>query len=529
MNTAGEQDGTSGATTSTSLRTWLRSWRYFFVLLGLTLAVGLFYVEENWRGHRAWLNYQRELQIRGEPAEASSVIPPPVPEDKNFAATPLLAPLFQFIPGSQHWSDTNALTRAQGFAPWYDAAARVLKTEKTAHSNSWVLSRTDLAAWQAAFLAATNKDSKEYFAAEVRSTSIQEVAEGVLAGLSETDPVLEELRANSHRPFSRFDLRYGEANPAAIVLPHLASLKHICQILQLRASAELALGKMDQAYEDIHLIFFITDATRDEPILISHLVRMTEFRMALQPLTEGMERWSEPQLRAFQQRLQRFDFVGDLKRTLAAERVLLGCGVIEYLRRSPKEFSALAGGGGGLPDVIWTAVPGGWFDFEKVNYCRLFDQYPTPCPAQDSRRISPTSTAAADARVADFVAKNAFVSFIRHRTFSKLIMPSLTGALAKTAFAQTGAQAAATACALERFRLAKGDFAESLDALRPGYMERPPSDIIDGQPLRYKRNGKTSYVLYSIGWNMIDDGGIIAAGKSEGEEQKNGDWVWRNE
>jgi len=87
----------------------------------------------------------------------------------------------------------------------------------------------------------------------------------------------------------------------------------------------------------------------------------------------------EPQLRAFQQ-VQRFDFVGDLKRTLAANACCWVAAVIEYLRRSPKEFSALAGGGGGLPDVIWTAVPGGWFDFEKVNYWPVIRSVPDSLP-----------------------------------------------------------------------------------------------------------------------------------------------------
>jgi hypothetical protein len=188
-----------------------------------------------------------------------------------------------------------------------------------------------------------------------------------------------------------------------------------------------------------------------------------------------------------------------------------------------------AGTGGGLPDVLWAAVPGGWYDLEKVNYCRLFDQYPNPCPVRGTHRISPTLTQAADDRAADFVRKSAFVSFIRHRTFSKLLMPSLSGAFAKTAFAQTGAQAAVGACALERFRLANRGYPESLEALKPGYIDKLPADIIDGQPLRYKRTGKGSYLLYSIGWNMIDDGGVIAMAKSEKEEQKEGDWVWRGE
>ncbi len=45
------------------------------------------------------------------------------------------------------------------------------------------------------------------------------------------------------------------------------------------------------------------------------------------------------------------------------------------------------------------------------------------------------------------------------------------------------------AIALERYRLAHGEFPESLDALAPQFMEKIPHDIINGQPLHYRRLG----------------------------------------
>jgi hypothetical protein len=35
-------------------------------------------------------------------------------------------------------------------------------------------------------------------------------------------------------------------------------------------------------------------------------------------------------------------------------------------------------------------------------------------------------------------------------------------------------------------------------------------------------------VLYSVGWNEIDDGGVVATNQSgQGVEPEHGDWVWR--
>src|SRR5438445_4695604 len=132
------QDATAGEApegASTSFRAWLRSWRYFIWLLIAAILVALFYAEENWRGKRAWKKYKNQLEARGERLDPAAFIPPAVPVSENFAMTPVLAPLFEFIPGTQKWRSTNALAAIQGFAPAYDAASRVIKTPKGASSN----------------------------------------------------------------------------------------------------------------------------------------------------------------------------------------------------------------------------------------------------------------------------------------------------------------------------------------------------------------------------------------------------------
>src|SRR5271166_4364414 len=100
MSLPGANDGTAPGRTGGGLSELLHSWRYFFWLVGLVLVVGLFYAEENWRGQRAWNQYKRAMAARGKPLEWSAVVPPTVPDDQNFAMTPILAPLFGFVPGS---------------------------------------------------------------------------------------------------------------------------------------------------------------------------------------------------------------------------------------------------------------------------------------------------------------------------------------------------------------------------------------------------------------------------------------------
>jgi hypothetical protein len=85
---------------------------------------------------------------------------------------------------------------------------------------------------------------------------------------------------------------------------------------------------------------------------------------------------------------------------------------------------------------------------------------------------------------------------------------------------QTLANEAFVACGLERYRLAHGQYPETLEALVPQFAEKLPHDIVGGQPLRYHRTADGRFVLYSVGWNEKDDGGVRRDGTPEG------DWVW---
>ena len=117
---------------------------------------------------------------------------------------------------------------------------------------------------------------------------------------------------------------------------------------------------------------------------------------------------------------------------------------------------------------------------------------------------------------------------LRHESFLGLLLPALSRAAQKFAFAQAGADAAALACALERCRLARGQFPDSLGALVPEFISQLPHDVINGQPLKYRRTADGQYLLYSVGWNETDDGGVLGLKqKSEAIDQTLGDWVWR--
>src|ERR1035437_4674743 len=94
-------DKSSMVERSTTVRfcRWLFSWRnlrrLLILLAWLVTLVALFHGEETWRGRRAWNQYRRELEARGQQLDYAALVPKTVPDDQNFAATPAIMSWFE--------------------------------------------------------------------------------------------------------------------------------------------------------------------------------------------------------------------------------------------------------------------------------------------------------------------------------------------------------------------------------------------------------------------------------------------------
>lgn len=508
--------------------------RLLFGLACLVTLVALVYAVENWRGKRAWENYRREWEAKGQKFDRKDFIPPVVPDDQNFAMTPFFAPLFDFKPGTQQHSDTNwhqQIDYLQKKVGEVDS-----KASEQARSSSWVRSQSDLPAWFVAYLhnrAKTNNDLT------LTNATPHELAGKVLAALSSADSVLDEIRAASRRPHSRFNIRYENDDPAAIVLPHLSLLKHLTLILQLRTSAELTLGRADDAMNDINLMFHLTDASRTETTLIAQLVRFAQLQIILQPISQGLEshQWSDSQLQVFQQRLQSLDFCADARYAMNAERVFFGGGLMDYMRKlnsrermrffdSMGDWSESSSPRSPWPSIYAGVIPTGWYYLEQLNYNQSFQAYLLPIVDVENRRISPGFNQKAKEKLEAPLSPSS--AYLGHRVFSAMLLPSLPGIAKKAARAQTAADLAIIACALERFHLANKKYPPTLDTLVPQFLPKLPHDVITGQPHLYRLVGENPFVLYSVGWNEKDDGGTIGWDKDRKIDWDNGDWVWRS-
>jgi hypothetical protein len=112
--------------------------------------------------------------------------------------------------------------------------------------------------------------------------------------------------------------------------------------------------------------------------------------------------------------------------------------------------------------------------------------------------------------------------------FSQGIL-SLDRVLARCMSMEASRHMMITAIALKRYHLRNGEYPEDLTALTPEFLAVVPRDPVDGQPLRYRREGENLFLLYSVGEDAEDDGGdpMSANPNSRSLGWRVGrDWVW---
>lgn len=94
----------------------------------------------------------------------------------------------------------------------------------------------------------------------------------------------------------------------------------------------------------------------------------------------------------------------------------------------------------------------------------------------------------------------------------------------RIARAETQRDMVVAAIALYRYKKAKGEYPERLEELAPTYLSKMPIDWFVAKPMQYRKQNDGTYLLYSVGVNLKDDGG--QPGEKGGLFTQTGDVVW---
>ena len=508
---------------------WLFSWRgmrrILIVAAWTATLLAVIYGEENWRGRRAWNRYRQGLEARGEQLDFKGFIPKAIPAEQNFAATPFFDHVFASKTNRHNWDDAIARAGSRVSGP-------KLKGSRAGRR------AVDLAAWEMVLSEVRAGDSNRHDRIESGKFDLlarSNAAPAVLEALRASEPVFVELRAAGRRIGSRYPVRYDLEDPWGILLPHLVAIKSVAQRLQLKACAELALNRSPDGLQDVRLILRLADSLKEESFLISHLLRLACFQIAVQPIWEGLSdhRWSDAQLLELQAQLQQYDFLGDASHALDGERAG-GIWTVDLLHQRKYTLNSLLDDSelgshpirAGFARFLGRIAPRGWFYLEQVNYCRLFELQLGGTFDLATRRVFPGQTKSNAQEMERTIAGDrvgkSYKAVLNHQVIAALLLPALDKTIRKAATAQTTADEAVIACALERFRMSEGRLPGTLEALVPRFLERLPHDMISGNGYHYAPRDGGHFVLYSVGWDEKDDGGVTGRVLFD----DTGDWVW---
>lgn len=479
------------------------------ILAFISLTV-LLYSIELWRGKRAYAQLQRQLEAEGGSLELKAVIPPPVPEEENFCATPLLAAIVDYegtappmFSVKVEWRHPEIIERLESLRLPPQEASSPGRRRSERFGTSWLQAEmTELSEWQRTFVAHTN------FLPNRPSNS---PAEDVLIALSRFEPELAELHAARHRTAARWALHYDEGWFAQLGAGwRTVFLRNIVNVLALRATAELSAERPDAALQDVELSWRLAQSLKDEPMFFSQYFRNRMLLTSLQPIWEGlaMRRWSDAQLLQLQQRLEAYDAQATWRNAVRGETYLW----MDLFRQLDTLFSwdtITSHFRELLPDgvivaygLMWLFYPDGWEYANQVYVYRLYErQVAAPNGEGEPARTRLNRSAASRKPVTPEMPVDPLLAIF--------VLPRLKEmAHDRASFEAVGLflQEARLACALERYRLAHGEFPAALEALTPRFLDKLPSAPGgDGLLLEYRRTADGQFLLYPVGLENVSE------------------------
>jgi hypothetical protein len=273
-------------------------------------------------------------------------------------------------------------------------------------------------------------------------------------------------------------------------MPHIPEVSKCVRLLCLEAILQAEQGDPNRATEAITSAVHVAESLAEEPVMISHMLRLSGLLSAAAALERFLNR-VEPtnrQLEALDRALRRPNLRQGLLRALVGDRSMmyplfdrpqaLDRQVFDHLPPGSLLEAYCALGLAAREGAIYLD-----FAQERIRIAQLpVSQYRAAIEAAERRHLRSR--------------RGFLLSQIGHAS----------GIMSQEAFYVAGLETARVALAVERYRRAQGELPETPDQLVPGYLAALPEDPFDGKPLRYTRRDR-GYVVYSVGEDARDDGG----------------------
>lgn len=487
----------------------------------------------NWSGEKRWQRVKTSLEAKGETFDILKLLPPPVPDERNFAAIELL----------------RDIRLPEGDSEVAKAAANRRETLQ----NACVY----LDASKGLGLGLT-KDIFGKAQAPVSNEAITTIlAHKLVAWPDPSDHSPNTLRValENHAPFIKELADTAMARPESEWLPrwnnswvpeiwvttpmnHIDVVTSVSRLMQLHALACLEAGDARAAVRDIQTVFRLSEAMMREPLLLPQVVGVTELTHAMEFVWLMLEKrvFEEEHIKVLQAELQQIDLVATLLRATRGE-IAAAVNSFTYLEKLPRartDFWTSSPLGPSVSPYVREAVawiPAGFFAHSKTTEVPLsYDYLISPqlmtgfkSLMGEHRRLESLLRSQSCLRRPDYL-------------LARWTLPSFLHVREMTVFADNLVRQARLACALELHFLEHLSFPPKLEELNATHLAGASLLAVDGNPMHYRVNGLGRYWLWSDGPDGVNDGGMMRTekkvrGSSSSPDTRHfqGDWVWRYE
>lgn len=316
--------------------------------------------------------------------------------------------------------------------------------------------------------------------------------------LRRVEPALREARKMKDLPEGRFTLT-PTRDLVSIMLPDSQSTRNLVYLLALDARIGLERGERKRAVNDVLGMFHCSAVFNDDPIPINQLVRLAAFHMSVGvlecTLAHGVS--SDEELANLQTVILKESDESIFATMVRGDRAALHYSLGSLATGDATKTALEAVGAKDRSELPSASEIRRFHAWLLRHQTRGVDAARRP-PHEWMKHIpSFAEYEMTDPVFASLFSGQAKGLVVNAKNFAAPALRHL--ALARSA---------AAGLAVERYRLARGDWPKDLASVVPTYLKDVPKDPYDGKPLLFRRTAN-GVVVYSLGPNEADDGGKI--------------------
>jgi hypothetical protein len=335
--------------------------------------------------------------------------------------------------------------------------------------------------------------------------------------LSRTQPLRQLLDDALARPECRFEINMND--PLATLCPHLSAIRRMSRWLRVDATVNAKNGRIEQAADDVCAQVAIAQSVKDEPGVIHHLYRMALLAIAAKtvPSVADYGAFNEDQARRVFDAFGSFDFAQSCRQGWRGERVIF----LHY--SDPQNLQYL------LASASYSAV-GNTSPRQSLGrpLAALYTRTAMKGDLAAFMRIAAEQMDGAGLNYKDAKAKGLLgipSSIPTYAGLTKTLLPTMMDASLKRYAVEADVSQTRVLLALQAYKVRFGRYPATMQELKTKLGWKLPVDPFSGKDLIYKRQAK-GFILYSVGPDMKDDGGLSPIAKVESLDDK-GDIVLR--